>query len=107
MQCPDCPGTLDFVFVLETTDPDRPVIIDHQWLRCPACATRFFAILVEDRTHIFSDDLEHTGYRAAPQDWERSLRRARACPTPRDKRCTCPVHASPPRCHGAQAWCSS
>lgn len=107
MRCPDCEARLTAALIIETTDDERPVHTDHQWWRCPGCQARFFAILVEDRTNIFSDDLVHTGYRVESEAWEASKRAGEACPRPRDKHCTCPVHRSPPRLWGAQAWYSS
>ncbi len=77
---------------------------DHQWWRCEGCGACFFAILVEDKTNIFNDDLEHRGYRPKPEDWQRSMDEASACPRSRDKRCTCEVHQSPPTAYGAFAW---
>ena len=103
MECPDCGERMDTALVIETEDEQRPVYTDHQWWRCD-CGARVFAVLVEDKTNIFNDDLDHRGYRPDPEAWERTRQAASACSSPRDKSCRCPVHQSPPRCWGAQVW---
>ncbi|MCP4805784.1 MAG: hypothetical protein GY913_35555 [Proteobacteria bacterium] len=104
MKCPDCGEHLDAALILETTDDDRPVYTDYQWWRCSGCSTPFWAVLVEDKTNIFNDDLDHRGYRPEPDQWERTRALAAACRPPRQKRCTCTVHQSPPKAYGGHAW---
>ena len=104
MECPACGSRLVAAFILETEDDDRPVRRDHQWWRCGGCGACYFAVLVEDKTNLFNDDLEHTGVLVEPERWRRDLQRAAGCRRPRDRRCDCAVHRDPPRSSGTPAW---
>ena len=100
MKCPDCRDRLSLV--ASTEFKDAPHIIDHQWFRCVGCGERFFAVLTEDKTHIFEDDFMHVGYRVAVSAWETTRRAPDRCPKPRDERCPCGVHAMIRG--GSRAW---
>ena len=108
LECPACGGGLTIAFALATERDDRPIRVDYQWWSCERCSARYNAVLIEDKTNIFNDDLEHTGYASEPAAWAASMARARACGRPRDKRCTCPIHrGGVPFARGVQAWYSS
>ena len=91
-KCPDCLVYLTCDFKICTKDADRPVERDYQWWRCGECDARFTAELIEDKTNVFNDDLEHTGYRVDVDEWTRSIAEARRCPTAGVWPCACSAH---------------
>lgn len=94
-KCPECDVVLDCRFKICTKDEDRPVERDYQWWRCSRCDARFTAECVEDRTNIFDDDIEQTGYRVGAAEWDASMKKAQRCPTKGKWPCSCEAHSAP------------
>jgi hypothetical protein len=85
---------------------DRPIYKNYQWWECKSCGKKYFAILEESKVDIFDDTLEHQGYFANEDDWQKSYKWALQCPDSKNVQCQCQIHQQvPPEIFfGAPAW---
>jgi hypothetical protein len=106
MKCAKCGNGIECKLSIQTELVDRPIYISYQWWACKSCGTKYFAILEDSRVNIFDDSLEHTGYFADEEVWQKTKKWASKCPKPKDENCKCPVHKEipPPEFTGIRAW---
>lgn len=92
--CPECQSadlSIDHSITLPPDNRSDDIIL--QTLRCRRCEFRGVAIYEESRRgSLDSESWDHRGYRLEPEVLAELNRMIRACPTRKDKRCSCPSH---------------
>jgi hypothetical protein len=92
MKCPSCQNAIECCHSIYTELDDRPIYISYQWWECKSCKNKYFAVCENSRVNIFDDRLEHSGYNAEEEYWQKTLDFAMKCPKPNDAHCKCEVH---------------